>query len=156
MLRNSCVVLLVGLLTFLSPVLASGGTLGMGPGAEWAVPMSDRELQGIRGGFFGLAFSLVFEGFIDAQSSVAGAVAKAPGGEPVPVPSLDFNVTDGQNSARTVVGNFNGASGIFQVNQVPGSFSVVHNNLFIQITLVTVQNSAALPAVFSNLLQPLR
>ncbi len=154
--RKSVVILLVGLLASASSALADGGTLGKGPGAEWATPMSERELQGIRGGMFGVAFSMFFEGFIDNQSSVAGAVAKAPGGQAVPLPSLDFNVTDGQNSARTVVGDFNGASGIFQVNQVPGSFSVVHNNLFFQITLVTVQNSAALPAVLSNLLQPLR
>jgi hypothetical protein len=117
--------------------------------------MSDRELQGIRGGMFGVAFSVFFEGFVGDRSNMTGAMASGPGGEPLPVSSLDFTVKDGQNSVRTVIGDFNGASGIFQINQVPGSSSVVHNNLFIQITLVTLQNSTSLPSL-SSLLQPLR
>lgn len=154
MLRRSGVVLLVGLLTFASPVLGYGGTLGKGPSKEWAVPTSDRELHSIRGGAFGVAFSLFFDGFVDDRGDVPGALTRDNGG--APLPPLDFSVQDGQASVRTVVGNFDGASGIFQINQVPGSLNVVHNNLFIQITLITVPSSTAIPSLLSNMVRPLQ
>lgn len=155
MLRKSILTLLVGLLASASPALAGEGTLGMGPGVEWAVPMSDRDLQGIRGGMFGVAFSVFFEGFVDSQTNVTGALTSDPGGATKLASPPEFSVNDGGVTVRTALGSFNGANGIFQVNQVPGNFNVVNNNLFIQITMVTVPNAASLPSL-SSLLQPPR
>jgi len=111
--------------------------------------MSERELQGIRGGYFGVAFSLVFGGLIDDRSNVAGAITNDTG--TVLEPPLEFSVKNGKTSVTTALGDFNGARGIFQINQVPGNFSVVHNNLSIQITLVTVQSSAGIPGLMSSM-----
>lgn len=155
MVRKSVVILLMGLLASASPALADGGTLGKGPGAEWATPMSERELQGIRGGMFGVAFSLFFEGFVGDRSNVTGALINDPSGSTGLAPPPEFSVDDEGVTVRTALGSFNGANGIFQVNQVPGNFNVVHNNLFIQITMVTLQNSTSLPSL-SSLLQPTR
>jgi hypothetical protein len=45
---------------------------------------------------------------------------------------------------QTVIGGFAGATGIFQIAQVPGDFNIVHNNLFVQINL-GVAPSPAIP-----------
>ena len=153
--RKSVVILLVGLLASAAPPLADGGTLGNGPGAEWATPVSEGELHSIRGGMFGVSFSVFFEGFVGDRSNVTGAVTNDPGSATKLVPPPEFSVNDEGVTVRTVLGNFNGANGIFQMNQVPGNFNVVHNNLFIQITMVTLQNGTSLPSL-SSLLQPLR
>ena len=154
--RKSVVILLVGLLASASPALADGGTLGKGPGAAWATPMSERELQGIRGGMFGAAFSVFFEGFVGDRSTVTDAVSKDAAGTTGLTAPPAVSVNNGGATVSAVLGgNFNGANGIFQFNLVPGDFNVVHNNLFIQITMVTLQNSTTLPSL-SSLLQPLR
>jgi len=156
MLRNSVVILLVGLLASASPALADGGTLGKGPGAAWATPMSERELQGIRGGMFGAAFSVFFEGFVGDRSNVTGAIINDPSGTTGLAAPPELSVNDrGATVSAVLGGNFNGANGIFQFNLVSGDSVVVHNNLFIQITMVTLQNSTTLPSL-SSLLQPLR
>lgn len=152
MIRNSVVILLVGLLASVSPALADGGTLGKGPGAEWATPMSDYELHGVRGGAFGLAFSLSFDGSVVNPNDVSGALTMNSGGTPL----VDVSVQGREASVRTVVGNLGGASGIFQINQAPGNSNVLHNNLFLQITLITVPNSSAIPSLLSNVVRPLQ
>lgn len=156
MARKSVVMLLVGLLASASPALADGGTLGKGPGAGWASAVSDRELQGVRGGMFGVAFSVFFEGFVGDRTNVTDAVTTDPGGATGLAAPPELSVNDGGATVRAVLGgNFDGANGIFQINQVPGNFNVVHNNLFLQITMITIQNSASLPSM-SSLLQSLR
>jgi hypothetical protein len=49
------------------------------------------------------------------------------------------------------VGNLNGVSGILQITQVPGSNNIVHNNLFVQIAIINVQNAAQLSNLSSLL-----
>ncbi len=154
--RKSVVILLVGLLASASPALADGGTLGKGPGAEWATPMSERELQGIRGGMFEVSFSVFFEGFVGDRSNVTDTLTKDPGGATGLAAPPEISRNDrGATVSAVLGGNFNGANGIFQFNLVPGDFNVVHNNLYLQITMISVQNSSSLPSL-SSLLQPRR
>lgn len=152
MLRRSLVVLLIGgglgVLSVVSPAAAGNGTLGMGPTEEWAEPLSDAELSGIRGGFSGLSFSVAFTGFFDRLGNAQGNLIVNNGGATTPVPPPSVGMDGGLVNISTSIGNFNGSSGIFQIAQVPGSFNVVHNNLFVQIVLV---NNGAIPSLSSLL-----
>jgi hypothetical protein len=58
-------------------------------------------------------------------------------------------VENGEVKISTSIGNFNGASGIFQIAQVPGNFNVVHNQLFVQIAVVNVLNGSPVPSLAS-------
>jgi len=57
-------------------------------------------------------------------------------------------VSDGQVRISNVIGNFQGATGIFQITQA-GSFNVINNNLFVQIAVINVLNGAAIPPMAS-------
>ncbi len=132
------------------PAFAQSGNLSAMPMVAWAQPLSDREMGELRGGFDGIAFSIFFTGTVDSlgNSSISGGTTT---GGSVPPPSV--TTSNGNVTISTVVGNFQGANGIFQIAQVPGSFNVVNNNLFIQVALINVTNQAALSSI-SSLLGP--
>ena len=65
---------------------------------------------------------------------VEGQLLAGSNGAAVPAPT--FGISDGQVNIQTHIGEFQGASGIFQIAQVPGNFNVVNQNMFIQINLV--------------------
>lgn len=149
---------LVALLAFSSPGVAgekgpgggTGGTLGLGLDASWATPMTDGELGELRGGFAGLAFSVFFSGTFDSLGNATGTLDVDTTGtfdEPAP----EVTVTDTNVLITAVVGEFQGASGIFLINQVPGSFNVVNLNMFIQISIINVLNGADAPSLQSLL-----
>jgi len=157
MRRVFSVVVLIGFLAFVSPApaAAGGGTLGMTPSTAWSMLLSDADLEGIRGGFFGVAFSIFFQGFFDNLGNAAGtlnfsAVAPVNNGASSP-PAPVVGVGNEQVRLFAGVGNLNGVSGILQINQVPGSNNVVHNNLFVQIAIINVQNNASLSNLSSLL-----
>jgi len=165
---------LAGLLISVSPVSAGEGTLALMSGEEWGTPLSDAEMEGIRGGFNGVAFSVFFTGFFDKVGKASGnlfvntpfplatppppaAVAASPppvpapiaASTPIPAPSPTIGVDEGQIRIMTSIGDFKGANGIFQITQVPGSFNVVNNQLFVQIAVVNVMHGAAIPTLNS-------
>ncbi len=150
MLCKTLVLLLIGLLGFVSPVAAANGTLAMAPSEDWAVPLSDAEMGDLRGGFAGLAFSVFFTGWFDKLGNAAGNLTVDTGGA-TSAPPPTFSVQNGQVNIQTVIGNFQGASGFFQITQVPGSFNIVHNNLFVQIAIINIQNAGSIPSLMSLL-----
>jgi len=161
MRRVFSVVVLIGfLLVFIvspAPAAAGGVTVALMPSAAWSMLLSDAELEGIRGGFFGMAFSVFFQGFFDNLGNAAGrlnfsAVAPVNTGGTTGPPAPVVGVGNDQVRLFAGVGNLNGVSGILQINQVPGSNNVVHNNLFVQIAIINVQNNASLSNL-SRLLQ---
>ncbi len=111
--------------------------------------LNENDMAGERGAFNGLDFSVIFSGSIQPNSNPTGSLVV--NGPPAPAPSLaDVNVgSNGDVTIQTVVGNLNGASGIFQITQVPGDFNIVNNNLFVQINVV--QDLAAAPGLQSVL-----
>lgn len=141
MARKSVVILLVGVLASASPALAGEvGTLGKGPALDWATPLHDRDLQGIRGTGFRVFFEMFGEFSVDKND---------PSGTNGLVPPADISVNDGGVTLRAALGSFNGANGIFQITQVPGNLNVVHNNLFFNIIMVSGQSAASLPSLSS-------
>ena len=132
-----------------APAAAGQGTLGLAPDLAWAHPMRDGEMADLRGGIGGLAFSVFFSGGFDHLGNAQGQLNVGTNGLEVPAP--EFNVSDGQVNIRTEIGNFQGASGIFQIAQVPGNYNIVNNNLFIQIA---VFDGANLADVFGGGLLP--
>ncbi len=144
---------LVALLS--SPAVAAergpGGTLGLAPSASWATPMTDEEMGELRGGFAGLAFSVFFSGTFDSLGNATGTLEVDTTGTFGTAPDPVVTVTDTEVQISTVIGDFQGASGIFQIASVPGSFNIVNNNLFIQIAIINVLNGAAIPTLQSLL-----
>jgi len=114
----------------------AGGNLAMMP--TGLTPLSDMEMGKLRGGDLPpqVFFNILFGGTIEPNPNA-------------PPPSITVN--NGQASVSTVIGNFAGASGIFQIAQVPGSFNIVNNNLFIQIAVINVLNGASIPSLNSLL-----
>lgn len=144
------IVLLVAAMALVRPVAAGTGTLALMPEDAFGAPLSDTELSGYRGGFNGLAFSVFFTGFFDNLGNVAGSLVTNTGGT-TSAPPPTFSNQNGQVQIQTVIGNFQGAQGIFQIAQVPGSFNIVNNNLFIQIAIINVGSGLQLPSLMSLL-----
>jgi hypothetical protein len=123
--------------------------------AAWAfrdiggVQLTDNELDQYRGGYAGFYFGISFTGFLSNQGMASGSIGF--GGQIVNDPNFQLppggqfsgGVTGDGVSIQAFVGNFSGASGIFQIIQSPGSYNVIQNNLLVQITMINVTNAAA-------------
>lgn len=123
--RVACMLLVgcVGLTAW--STVAAAGTLDLIPDEAWARPLSNAEMADLRGGFRGIAFS-AFVTVENLTTDLSGTLSTG-----APPPSV--TATNDQVQIQTVVGNFVGTSGIFQIAQVPGDFNIVNNNLFVQI-----------------------
>jgi hypothetical protein len=124
-------------------------------------PLADQELDQMRGGYSGIFFGVQFSGFWDSLGALSGSMVHDGNGQSGPPPTLPSGLTitgNGSSSQPTsgaaiqaYVGNFQGASGIFQISQVPGSNNIVQNNLTVQITLIHVANQIAVSDLMSQL-----
>lgn len=130
-------------------------------GIQLGVKLTDEELNQVRGGYAGFHFGIEFTGYWDNVGNMSGSLVynengasnlpEAPEGFS-PVPGNDLLQTDlGGVSIQAYVGNFDGASGIFQISQSPGSFNVIHNNLILNITVINVTDESALPSLLPYL-----
>jgi len=115
--------------------------------AAWAKPLNDQEMGELRGGFGGLAFNVVFGGTIEHLAD-PGTGANGVTGAPDPT----VTQSNGMVNIQTAVGNFNGASGVFQIANLDHSnFNVINQNLFVQVAIIDVANAASIPTI-QNLL----
>lgn len=146
-------VVLVASLVGASPVAGAQGTLYTANLAAIGAPLSDEALDGLRGGMAGVAFSVFFTTFVTSQADLGATFAvQTPGGggsgAPPVDPSTISNVQDGQVRIATIAGsNFQGASGLFVLTQVPGSNNVVLTSVNIQIAIINVPSVAAIPSL---------
>ncbi|MBX6421977.1 hypothetical protein [Thermosulfurimonas sp. F29] len=116
--------------------------------------VSEPSLKELRGGYQGFYFEVIFSGFWDstgqqwAEIKVNTGMARdsariIAGNESPERGSLSNEVaaSPGTSSIQTkaVLGNFKGGSGIFQINQVPGSGNIVRNHLTINIAIFNNQ-----------------
>ncbi len=146
--------LLAGLIaTAQNAVAAERGNLDLFPSLAWATQLPDEQLSDRRGGVGDLAFSVFFAGSIDNLGTLNGSLNVNTGGT-TPASSPTVTTTGNQATISNIVGNFGGASGVFQLTQVPGSFNVVNNTMVVQIALITVGSTSQIPASLSTLFSP--
>ena len=111
----------------------------------WAQPLSDNEMGELRGGYLGFAFNVIMSG------TIAG-LTDTPGTGTTDALPPNITVSDGMVNVQTAVGSFNGASGVFQIANLENSnFNVINQNLFVQIAIIDVANTAAIPTIQSLL-----
>ena len=141
-----------------APLAHAGGTVNMF--AELDIresPLTDDELSKLRGGFNGLAFNVAFSGFVDKLGNGSGNLTVGQNGNIVPGPPPDVSIKNGEVAISTHIGNFQGASGIFQIAQVPGNYNVVNNNLYVQIAMINLTDvKTQLPNIASMFGTPLK
>jgi hypothetical protein len=150
MTRKVLIVVLVASLAGVSPVAGAQGTLSLVNFAELGPPLSDEVLGEMRGGLAGVAFSVFFTTFVGSPTDFGStlAVDTSASGAPPMDPSTFGNTENGQVRIATIAGsNFQGASGLFVLTQVPGSNNVVLTNVNIQIAIINVPNAAAVPSL---------
>lgn len=114
----------------------------------WATPLSDNQMGELRGGYAGFGFNVIMSGTLENLSNTGSAGSGVTTGAPDPT----VTVGDGTVNIQTAIGSFNGATGVFQIaNLDHSSFNVVNQNLFVQVAIIDVANSADVPAVQSML-----
>ena len=143
--------------------------------ATSAIRLTDEELNQIRGGLGSISFGISFSGIFDKLGNLSGKIFS--GNDNVPQELIEAAISQsglndaGPDSTDTVpqgtlietaevdganisayVGNFDGASGIFQISQSPGSYNVITNNMTINISIYNfaseTQASGLLPRFF--------
>ena len=117
---------------------------GILPESIQAQALADTQLEEIRGKFMGFYFSMNYSMYWDTSGNqfalndaASGAntdLVRAPGDS-----SVQLNNPLGTSTA--VIGDFQGGSGIFQINQVPGNNNLVNNSLVLDIAIFTLQES---------------
>ena len=143
--------------------------------ASSAIRLTDEELNQIRGGLGSISFGISFSGVFDKLGNLSGKIFS--GNDSVPQELIEAAISqsglngagaDGTDTApqgtlietaevdganiSAYVGNFDGASGIFQISQSPGSYNVITNNMTINISIYNfaseTQASGLLPRFF--------
>ena len=148
--------------------------------SESFVLLADSQLNLLRGGLGGFHFGIDFSGVFDKFGNISGRVFSSgdllthQDGSAVNIPS-DNVISDPPDGFQNLtppaagsvdhadlngaaisayVGNFDGASGIFQISQSPGSYNVIHNNMNIYITIYNLQDDSQLPALLPSFQLP--
>lgn len=117
-------------------------------GVLHAEALREQDMGELRGGYAGLAFSVFFNGSFHNNGAETGFLDVSTNGSS-PAPSGAFSSGDGEVRISASIGEFGGASGIFQIAQVPGNFNVVNNNLFVQIALINLVEGSQMPSLQS-------
>jgi hypothetical protein len=115
--------------------------------AAWATPLNDSQMGELRGGYAGFAFNVIMSGTLENLANT-GSTNTTTTGAPDPTVTLG----DGTVNIQTAIGSFNGAQGVFQIaNLDHSSFNIINQNMFVQVALIDVANSADVPAIQSML-----
>ncbi|HEX16764.1 MAG TPA: hypothetical protein ENF44_06545 [Deltaproteobacteria bacterium] len=119
--------------------------------------LSSTQLDELRGRYVGFYLAVTFEWFwenpaatsanvdVDWEDTgrveVRAATGDNDGEVLVTVNDPGSSQGDGKTQVRSIaaIGGLNGAKGIFQINQVPGSLNVVRNNLTIDLDVFIVR-----------------
>ena len=126
--------------------------------ASSAIRLTDEELNQIRGGLGKFSFGISFSGIFDKLGNLSGQIFS--GNDSVPQELIEAVISQSSSNSKqpestdtvpqgtiietakvdganisAYVGNFDGASGIFQISQSPGSYNVITNNMTINISI---------------------
>jgi hypothetical protein len=139
-----------GLIVLTLPLSTAGaGNLDLLPDEEWAQRLDEQDMSELRGGFGGVAFSVSFRGFFDNFGNTSGELETFTEGTILENPAIV--ATEEQVQFQASVGSLNGANGIFNFIQVPGSMNVVNSSITIQVALVEVRSNTQVNSLLSNL-----
>ena len=105
--------------------------------------VDEEELGEMRGGYMGISFSVLLEGYWDNLGN--HILNTDMPDDPGPLPVLP-----GQVQIQAGIGGLYGARGIFQIVQVPGSNNVVNTNMIVNISVIQIMGQSL--ANISNLL----
>jgi len=97
----------------------------------------EESLQEMRGGYMGVYFQVIFTGYWDNLGHSVSILEGDSNSEFSADPVASLSGTNVRSIA--LIGGFNGANGIFQINQVPGSNNIIENNLIININIFITQ-----------------
>lgn len=118
--------------------------------------LTNDELDQLRGGYSGFFFGVSFTGYFNNLGNVSGSLLLDGGKSDLPVspelppPTSEMAQLNGDGvRIQAYVGKFEGASGIFQIVQSPGSYNVIQNNMVINFTIINVADKKALPALIN-------
>ncbi len=100
--------------------------------------VKEDSLKDIRGGYMGVYFQVVFTGFWDNLGHNISIMDGENNSNFSTDQTISFS-SDTNMKSMALIGGFNGANGVFQINQVPGSNNMIENNLVINITVITDQ-----------------
>jgi len=139
----------------LAPVQSVAGERGKRPSfaeaqlvmlQQHANPLPDEQLSDLRGGFNGLAFRVIFEGFANSNGDRNFNLQVNSNTEPSSNGGQVTTTSQGDGEAKIIasVGGFGAARGVFQLAQVPGNNNVITNNLFIQLVLLNTGGTEVL------------
>jgi len=127
-----------------TPTLAS---MKLGPegleidGEVLGMAIEEKNMDEMRGGYLGISFSVLFEGFWDtlgnfnANLITNGSGGSGSAGTSIPPSSLPPNTAV---KIEASIGSFGGGKGIFQITQVPGSGNIINNTLLVNIQVIQV------------------
>jgi hypothetical protein len=107
-------------------------------GEVLGTPIEEKTMEDMRGGYLGISFSVIFEGFWDNLGNYTASIIT--GGNVGPG-STGTTSTPPPNTAVKVeasVGGFNSSKGIFLITQVPGSNNQTFINLSVNINILQV------------------
>jgi len=111
--------------------------------------LTDRELNEIRGGYMGgFAFGISFTGSWETSGQMTGSLVYSDTGNLPPSGSAIGQVAGNGFSMQAYVGDFQGASGVFQIIQSPGSYNVLNNTMWVAVTIVNVTNESAFQKIW--------
>jgi hypothetical protein len=115
-------------------------------------PIEEKNMEDMRGGYLGISFSVIFEGFWDtlgnfnANLITNGNTGSGSTGTTIPPSSLP---PDTAVKIEASVGSLGGGKGIFQITQVPGSGNIVNNTLLVNIQIIQVLGNTV-PTIINN------
>jgi hypothetical protein len=115
-------------------------------GEMLGTPIEEKNMEDMRGGYLGVNFSVLFEGFWDTLGNFSaslitnggtgsGSTGTGSSGTTIPPSSLPPNTAV---KIEASIGDLGGGKGIFQITQVPGSGNIVNNTLLVNIQIIQV------------------
>jgi len=121
-------------------------------GEVLGTPIEEKNMEDMRGGYLGINFSVLFEGFWDtlgnfnANLITNGGTGSGSAGTTIPPSSLPPNTAV---KIEASIGDLGGGKGIFLITQVPGSGNIVNNTLLVNIQIIQVLGNT-LPTMLSH------
>lgn len=134
-------VILMSVLIVMTPAWAS---IKLGPdkleidGEVLGEAVTEQEMEGSRGKFLGVYFSVTFQGSWDSLGNYNATLLTNGNTGSNGTTASNYLPPNTAVKIEASVGGLDGAKGIFQITQVPGSGNIVTSTLLINIQIIQV------------------